>query len=559
MRTNTEVPTHNKKEKRKPSLGIMCRPSRCSLFEELRQAAKTEEFLREENARLQAECEKLRMELEHVEGKNRKFRDMLFGSNSQHDPSNQKERKKPASKEDSSEGEITKPSPRPRGAKPGHPGQGRKIPENLEVEELIHDIPEEEAVCSNCGEQYAVSGLAEESFEISMEIRFFLKKHIRKRYFLNCNCKQTPPQLTAPKPVNIIPKGLYDHSFLSFLLFGKYGMQVSLNRLLELFSVNGLIVNNGTIAGIFKKLTDKLYPLYQLLLEQLQDEAVLNIDETGFRHFQYPEAVVIADEQQPEKWKWLGVFSGQKSTVFTVENTRSSQPLEQTLGPEAKMFIVSDGAGAYRKFASQTEVEQARCWAHFRRHFQDSATKFPLLQNWAREWLERIANIYALDARRLNELDPITKARAQETLKQHIDRFYQQMVEESQSDNIHPEVFKVLTSGIKYWDAYTVFVDHPEVGMDNNLAERSLRSGVLGRKNWYGVHSSWSGILAAMMMSFIQTAQQHGLNPMAYLRYVLDTAAKWQGQPRNMAKLLPWNIDAKIMNRYSMKTGCDPP
>ena len=40
-----------------------------------------------------------------------------------------------------------------------------------------------------------------------------------------------------------------------------------------------------------------------------------------------------------------------------------------------------------------------------------------------------------------------------------------------------------------HWKGLTLFVDHPEIPMDNNLAERELRGPVVGRKNFYGNHS----------------------------------------------------------------------
>ncbi|MBV8268916.1 MAG: transposase, partial [Planctomycetaceae bacterium] len=44
-----------------------------------------------------------------------------------------------------------------------------------------------------------------------------------------------------------------------------------------------------------------------------------------------------------------------------------------------------------------------------------------------------------------------------------------------------------------------MFGEHPEVPMDNNTAERAERGPVVGRKNYSGSGSVWSGRLAAMM------------------------------------------------------------
>lgn len=45
---------------------------------------------------------------------------------------------------------------------------------------------------------------------------------------------------------------------------------------------------------------------------------------------------------------------------------------------------------------------------------------------------------------------------------------------------------KALNYMLKLWPGLTVFLDNPEVPLDNNAAERALRGVVVGRKNHYG-------------------------------------------------------------------------
>jgi hypothetical protein len=59
----------------------------------------------------------------------------------------------------------------------------------------------------------------------------------------------------------------------------------------------------------------------------------------------------------------------------------------------------------------------------------------------------------------------------------------------------------------------TVFVEHPEVPMDNNTGKRLERGPVVGRKNYYGSGAFWSGQLAAMLFSLFQTLCLWDLNP----------------------------------------------
>ncbi|MEW6064590.1 hypothetical protein P378_15560 [Desulforamulus profundi] len=87
------------------------------------------------------------------------------------------------------------------------------------------------------------------------------------------------------------------------------------------------------------------------------------------------------------------------------------------------------------------------------------------------------------------------------------------------------------------------------------MAERCLRPGALGRKNYYGIHSEWSGKLLAASMSILQTAARNDLNVEAYLKYYLDACASNNGPPPDLEQFLPWNIPDVIIREYGMRTG----
>ena len=102
---------------------------------------------------------------------------------------------------------------------------------------------------------------------------------------------------------------------------------------------------------------------------------------------------------------------------------------------------------------------------------------------------------------------------------------------------------KALTSLQEHWTGLTVFVDHPEVPMDNNQAERCHRGPVVARKNYYGSGALWSGRLAAMLFSLFQTLPLWGLDVGRWLTAYLTACAKAGGQPPpDPKRYLPWNL-----------------
>ena len=71
-------------------------------------------------------------------------------------------------------------------------------------------------------------------------------------------------------------------------------------------------------------------------------------------------------------------------------------------------------------------------------------------------------------------------------LKSHLGEMQERCEVHLKEPNLHGAKRKVLSSLHNHWDGLTVFVERPEVAMDNNTAERALRTPVVGRKNYYG-------------------------------------------------------------------------
>jgi transposase len=100
------------------------------------------------------------------------------------------------------------------------------------------------------------------------------------------------------------------------------------------------------------------------------------------------------------------------------------------------------------------------------------------------------------------------------------------------------------TAAISYalnrWQALTRYCDDGAIEIDNSAAECALRGVALGRKNFLFAGADSGGERAAAMYSLIGTAKLNGMDPEAYLRYVLGRIAE---HPINRINdLLPWNV-----------------
>jgi hypothetical protein len=92
--------------------------------------------------------------------------------------------------------------------------------------------------------------------------------------------------------------------------------------------------------------------------------------------------------------------------------------------------------------------------------------------------------------------------------------------------------------------ALTFYCEDGRAEISNVLAENALRCVALGRKKHLFVGSDSGGERAAAMYSLIGTCKLNGINPCAYLEYVLTHIADYKIS--RIDELLAWNVADKL-------------
>jgi hypothetical protein len=67
----------------------------------------------------------------------------------------------------------------------------------------------------------------------------------------------------------------------------------------------------------------------------------------------------------------------------------------------------------------------------------------------------------------------------------------------------------------------TLFLNDPEVPIDNNSQERLLRNHVVGRKTWYGTHSERRALTAAILFILVESCKLNHVNPREYFKLLV--------------------------------------
>jgi transposase len=499
-------------------------------FEPWRQAAYWKAQHRralDREAQLKTEVEKLQALLRHRE-------QQLFGRKAETAAATQPAAP-PATPTDS-------PPRRPRGQQPGKPGPRRRDYSHLPAVVEDHQLAPEQCRCSRCGQPFDDFPGTEDSILLEIDVRAHRRVIRRRRSRPACSCAAHPGIVTAPPPPRVIPKSLLGVSIWVSLLLGKYLFYRPTYRLLADWATHGLDLSLGPVTDGLRHLVGLFEPVYQALVRRSQSPTLWHADETRW--------LVFASLEGKVGYRWyLWVFHSAEGVAFVLAAGRSHEVPEEHLGPvEGRGILVVD---RYKADQAIDKVKSglivlAFCWAHVRRDFVRLARSWPDQESWALGWVAEIGTLYHLNDQRLKVRgDAAAFAVADGALRAAVTSLGKRGEDQLREADVHPACQKVLESLGDHWRGLTAFVEHPEVAMDNNTAERSERGPVVGRKNYYGSGSVWSGELAAMLFSVFQTLCLWGLNPRLWLWAYLSGCAEAGGRaPGDMERFLPWNLTA---------------
>jgi len=431
----------------------------------------------------------LQVELEGLQAQLEKKNRMLFGQSS--------ERRA---------GEPTAPS-KERKPRTGH---GPREQKQLRVVEEPHDIPEADRVCVLCNGALAeMAGQGEESEEIDVIAReFVIKKHVRKKY--RCRCGECIE--TAPLPPRLVPGGRYSLAFAITVAIAKYADHLPLERQVRIMQREGLIVGSQTLYDQIEALARVLWPAYDRLGAELLDEPVIHVDETPWP--------LLGKNASSAKWHAWTVASP-KGAYYEIHDTRGLDAGKSLLGG-FKGIAVTDGYGVYDALEKRMkDLRIAQCWAHIRRKFVDCESAFP---KETEQILGLIRELYAIEDR----APPGPEGNdVRHQLRMTESRCVLARIQ-AWCLNVVCTPGSTLAGAVDYmsrrWSRATLFLEHPNVPLDNNAAERAIRGVVLGRKNHYGSRSQRGTEVAAVFYSLIESAKLVGIEPAEYLRRAAEAA-----------------------------------
>lgn len=388
-------------------------------------------------------------------------------------------------------------------------GHGPTAQPKLEVVPEVHTLDEADQQCTECGGHLEPwDGQDDETEEVDViERRFVLKKNIRKKYRCRCGCVEM-----ADMPARLVPGGRYSNDFAVEVAVDKYADHLPLERQVRGMERDGLVVESQTLWDQLEALAQKLEPAWKALRADAVRQAVLGFDETHWD-------VLTKGSASQKSWTMWQLSTWRVVFFSIAAEGNSAEGL--TFLDGFKGIALGDAAIIHKSMVKQALYRLALCVAHMRRKFVKAETSDPIR---SRQLIEMVQELYAIEKQappgpKGDELRG--KLRAEQS-RPVMDRIKAWLLEQRFLPG--SDFGKAVKYAVGNWAGLCVFLDEPEVPIDNNRTERGFRGPALGRHNFYGSKSRRGTEVAAILYSLIETAKLNGVNPKKYLKTALAAA-----------------------------------
>jgi len=419
-----------------------------------------------------------------------------------------------------------------------HNSKRLKIPEHLPREDIILNP---DPKCPDCGsgEFRKIADDISETLE-HIPASFKVIRHIRPR----CACTNCDKIVQAFAPSKAIDKGKAGSGLLAHIMIQKYCNHLPMYRQSQMYEREGVEISKNTMTGWAAQCARLLNPLIDALKKSLFASEYLHGDDTPIKVL----APGLGKTKTGRIWAYVrdGRPCGKDTppaVVYYYSPDRKGERPQSHLSDFSGVLHADAYAGYDNLYISdknpEATISEAACWAHTRRKFYE-VTVANDKANIAISVLEQISEIYKVESD-IRGLDPDQRLRRrQEKAKDLVEQLFSNLRKCRTNLPQKSGTVKAINYAMNNQAALMRFLEDGQIEIDNNAAERAMRSIALGRKNWMFAGSDKGGNTAANIYSLIETAKLNNINPSLYLKKVFDLIQDYNSN--KLHELLPWNI-----------------
>lgn len=364
---------------------------------------------------------------------------------------------------------------------------------------------------------------------------FYLRRTVRWRYVPVDQPFATP--VISPAKPRIIENGFLGPGLLAELLANKYLYHLPFHRQHQLhLRRHGVDIPESTMHDAAAKVGDQLGILVARMKDRMLAGGVVACDETPVRCL---DRHAPGGSRQGYLWVYRGLTG---DVIFDWQTSREHRHLAEWMGEDFQGILLSDAYQAYVNYCELQalrgkKVRRAACLAHIRRKFEAALKERPAIVAWI---LKQIAALYRTE-HDLKDHGASAEVRARVRRNRSLPRI--RLLEKAftrlAATAIRPKsrLGEALHHALGQWRAMHTYLDDGRVAIDNNATERDIRPSAVGKKNWMFIGHPQAGGRAAALYSILLSALNHGVDPQAYLKDVIERLPSMK--PGELDALLP--------------------
>jgi transposase len=309
------------------------------------------------------------------------------------------------------------------------------------------------------------------------------------------HCQHCGGTTLAPLPEGLEVGTPFSLNIVALAMYLRFTHAISYRRLSRLLlDLFGLAISEGALDAAFQRAMPCFDAEVGAILARLRRARVVCSDETSVR----------VDGRTC--WNW--VFQNSDVVIHVVRHSRSAGVVREVMDGHRPAIWVSDLYGAQQGHAEDWQI----CLAHQLRDCQFAIEAGDCI--FAPRMKMLLLRAFVL-ARRRHRLADSTRRQYRQRMERELDAVMALAPTNRDGRRLRKRYGKVRAH-------LFTFLDHPEVGADNNSSERELRPTATYRKVTGGFRSDWGADLFAALRSVVGTAARRGIDAYQAIRMTLQ-------------------------------------
>ena len=415
-------------------------------------------------------------------------------------------------------------------SRPRRRGGKRKL--NLEALVTVvveHAVPAEERRCPSCG-----SELARMSVEVTKTVRLVpahlvVEEHRREVCRCEACCRRNAEDGSVPAVIvragmrNLpIPGSFATPSLISHVMFAKYCNATPLYRLESEFAYLGAEISRQNMANwVMGSFERWLSLICERMRHHLLQNDIIHADETEVQVLREPGRKATSKSYM---WVLRSAAVDKPICVYHYDPSRGGEVIRRLLGGW-RGTLCTDGYQAYYSLPGVTNVS---CLVHARRKFAEIVKaaggdlKAARACSVALEARRKLDKVFAVDSR-FDDMDPQERKRQRdEHVRPLLEEFEAWALDQRDRALEGFELHKALSYACAHMPYVRNVLEDGRLEFSNNIAERSVKSFVISRKNSLFSNTPRGAEASAGAYSIMETAKLNGLRPRNYVEWLLD-------------------------------------